>query len=462
MIKDVKIRILALFMAVTLSFCVCSNEYYQVKALEWVAPVVGFDTAMKFLLGLLGIATTVEVGSNVDWEEVKDGCVNYQIEQGNSAVAVSKWWDDILSGTLDTASTVWSSFKEWAKSNIGGNSTDVPVISGTLQSYMDSLGLKNVNTNNIDTSVILNNPVGFYYTTNGVLSGFTILENFIGFRRNFSDSTRVSFYINQNPVSYYTYSANSNLLSHVYSGSSSTYLTTWDYDSGNRYVFPYSTWFDFLDNYPFTVFPHEWVLGGSGVNEGLFDGAFDNVGDIALAPDIATDIPIEGDITIPWENVGETDSVIDDAIDAALERVHSGVWTLDKYWSWVQNVTNIFAYDITNNYLLPNDGDDEKADDKVQQNINRGAMVLYGLEKVFPFCIPWDIYAFVNLLVADPVAPVIEYPIYNPVSGEDEIIMIDFSVWESQVILMRYIQDFLLIIGLLLLARSLIGAGGSD
>lgn len=79
------------------------------------------------------------------------------------------------------------------------------------------------------------------------------------------------------------------------------------------------------------------------------------------------------------------------------------------------------------------------------------------MEKVFPFCIPFDIYAFMTLLVADPVAPVINWPVYNPISKQNLYITVDFSEWESVVILIRYIFDFLFIIGMLLMARALIG-----
>lgn len=410
MVKNVKIRILALFMAVTLSFCICSNEYYDVKALEWVVPVVGFDTAIKFLLGLLGIATTVEVGSNVDWEEVKNGCVNYQIEQGNSAVAVSKWWDNVISGTLDTASSVWTSFKDWVKNELLSNSSngDVSVIPldilrtvfPNLQSYTPS-SLDEYNIKYAYYSININQP--------NILSVAFFNDEFAVDAFTSGDNQYIRFYspTSSRPIYFHADNYNVNATSITF-GRNAIYSTVL---SSNYQFYLYG-----VDDSLINLHDYYYVWDGISVpSESDFESAFDNISDIALAPDVATDIPIEGDITIPWENVGETDTAIDTAIDDALDRVHSGSWSLDQYWSWVQNVTNIFAYDITNNYLLPNDGDDEKADDKIQQNINRGAMVLYGLEKVFPFCIPWDIYAFVNLLVADPVAPVIEYPIYNPV-----------------------------------------------
>ena len=176
------------------------------------------------------------------------------------------------------------------------------------------------------------------------------------------------------------------------------------------------------------------------------------------ADTLSTDV-----IPLPWENIGASDTAIEDVIDDAISKVNDGTMSLENYWEYVQNITNTYAYSIENNYLLPNEnGEDKKADDKVKENAENGAFVLYGLEKVFPFCIPFDIYAFITLLKADPVAPVIEYPIYNPVTQENEIITIDFSEWESVVVIFRYIFDFLLIIGLLLLARPLVGAGGDS
>lgn len=105
-------------MAVTLSFCVVSSEYHEVKALEWAGTVVAFDTAIKTILGLLGVGVAVGTASQIDWGQLKDDCVEYQIAQGNNSALVGKWWNDVINGALDTGSECWTSFKSWVSSEL--------------------------------------------------------------------------------------------------------------------------------------------------------------------------------------------------------------------------------------------------------------------------------------------------------------------------------------------------------
>lgn len=81
--KNIKIRILAFMMAFWLAFSVSYNDYQEVKALEWAIPTVAFDTALKFLLGLLGVSLTSKaLHDNVDWNQVQQNCMDYQIQKG--------------------------------------------------------------------------------------------------------------------------------------------------------------------------------------------------------------------------------------------------------------------------------------------------------------------------------------------------------------------------------------------
>lgn len=453
---DIKKRISAFALALLLSFGVCATDYLEVQALEWAGVTIGLDTALKFLLGLVGVSVGVGVADEINWTETREQCIQFQQNQGNSAVAVSNWWADVIRGKLDTASECWYSFKNWVKNDLlssGGGSVGYPIglLSGSDIISTAPINLSYTNGNFLsrqyDNILLAVNSSGalvyffcsydmdIFFTTNNVNNNWFISgvvnSNSSYWYRSFSASSNPSFF-----------SGNMSNVA-IGNGSDTIYFLGKSVTEIPDFILPYPAG---------TVVPEDEV----------FSGAFAGVTDIGLGSSIATDLPSEGVLDIPWENVGASAEAVDTAIDTAIDNVQSGTWSLDQYWEYVQNITNVYAYDITNNYLLPNDGNNETTEDKVQENVNRSAFVLAGLEKVFPFCIPWDIYAFVNLLVADPVAPVIEYPVYNPVTDSEEIIIIDFSVWEQQVIIMRYIFDFLLIIGLLLLARSLIGAGGSD
>lgn len=463
----IKKRFIAVLMAFTLSFSVCAVDVLEVQALEWVAGTVGIEEALSFLLGVLGIAYVGDKAENVDWETVKDNCIDFQIQQGQSSVAVSNWWADVIRGKLDTASACWQSFKDWATSlfdSSGGGSVGSATIEDLILDRSPNISdIQNLPDN------VKNYPVNFafYY-------GSTI--------EIFDNSFNYEFFL-QNKTYYFRYIANGGSRLRVTYGSNITSVSKlgFNFYSGTSTYWlgaGEQTFFYNVFDLPDVSNVHIWEVGGTSAPPISSDWSAiqADVSDLEISPDIATDLPFTGVIDIPWEDIADrvADLVGDNITDLEsdfervweklLDRVQTGEMTLNEYSTYVQNISNTFVYE--GDTFFPNgngEGENEESpSDKVQQNVNRSGFMLAGLEKVFPFCIPWDIYAFLTLLVADPVAPVIEYPIYNPVTDEEEIITIDFSVWENQVILMRYIFDFLFIIGLLLLARGLIGAGGSD
>lgn len=126
--KKFKKCLSAIFLSFFLVFGNVSGCYLEVQAFEWVVPAIGIEEALKFLLGLVGVSIGAKVvGDNVDWGELKDNCIQFQENQGNTAVEVGKWWDDVISGKLDQASDCWTSFKEWA-SYISYSSGNIAII----------------------------------------------------------------------------------------------------------------------------------------------------------------------------------------------------------------------------------------------------------------------------------------------------------------------------------------------
>lgn len=443
--KRIYFRILAICISLVLTFSILYKDSIQAEALEWVGVAVGYDTALKFLLGLLGVSVGVGVAQEVDWGTLRQDCSQVMIDQGASQVEVSNWWSKVIHGSIDTASSCWASFKDWASSLISPESS-----SGSFSTPQE-------------ICEYVNNNFGSSFNYNGSISSasafsLSLMNDRIIELRIFSGGS--NFRIERYGSNFRLYS--DSVFSLIYSGLNNDLYTVDNYGNHVDYTrsqFNRVLYYNISVSSDLTIFEE---ISSEELESGIFDGAYENIGDIALNPEnadtLATDV-----IPLPWENIGASDTDIEGIIDDAISRVIDGTLSLENYWEYVQNITNTYAYSIENNYLLPNEnGEDKKADDKVKENVENGAFVLYGLEKVFPFCIPFDIYAFITLLKADPVAPVIEYPIYNPVTQENEIITIDFSEWESVVIIFRYIFDFLLIIGLLLLARPLVGAGGDS
>ena len=80
---------------------------------------------------------------------------------------------------------------------------------------------------------------------------------------------------------------------------------------------------------------------------------------------------------------------------------------------------------------------------------------LVDLKDFFPFCIPFDLYAFFQLLDADPVAPVLSWEIPD-LSGQVYSLSIDLAEWDSVALLFRRLQLFLFITGLAAASRKFI------
>lgn len=77
---------------------------------------------------------------------------------------------------------------------------------------------------------------------------------------------------------------------------------------------------------------------------------------------------------------------------------------------------------------------------------------------VFPFCIPWDILAFVRGLKVERQAPVISWNFRVDRIGLDYVFTIDFSDYENVAEILRSMELILFIISLAVATRKLIGA----
>ena len=80
---------------------------------------------------------------------------------------------------------------------------------------------------------------------------------------------------------------------------------------------------------------------------------------------------------------------------------------------------------------------------------------LVDLSKYFPFCIPFDLFDFFQLLNASPVAPSFSWTIKD-LSGESYSLTVDLSEWDSVAQLFRRLQIFLFTCGLAAASRKFI------
>lgn len=457
MIKCKK-QFIAFFMAISIVFCVGSQSYIKADALEWAIPTITAAEAIKWLLGLLGVTVASGALANTDYEQLVENYNDFAEIKGQSAIDTGKFWQDIIEGSLDTGSQAWSNFKEWVSSLNFSGSENFPVVSEPLKNFVSTLPvtpytityqpktLENEIVSSkfavytIDSSGQLDyvyiydgiDSLNFTSTSSGLKVDVTWVNN-EGF--NFMKDDVNHHYFRKNTFSNISFSswsfANNSSLNFYFYGVPSEFLT------GENM--------------------HTWDLSSSIIQFNAYNSSLINSLAFILSNAISDSIPDV--IPLPWDQVSDSAEGINDRINELIEKVNEGVLSLEDYMIAIQSILGVIAFDTTTDLVIPSNPDlpDETIQDKINENINNNGFVLSGLENFFPFCIPFDIYAFITILVAEPVAPVIHWEIYNPVTKENNEIVLDFAMWDSIVILMRYIFDFLFIIGLALLARSLIG-----
>lgn len=493
----IKKRVSALLLAIMLSFGLCAVDYLKVDALEVGGSVV-WDTAINYLLGLLGLSPIAENGDKiVDFDAMRSKWVqdyeayfyaNVQPEdlpEGYTKErAYQNWIDNVCRGNLNTVEYgAWDIFKEWAETLTSESSGG----SGTLNTFSTRdmiLTVSNLLGFNVNfgSDFVDKEAVGFYcdaITNNRFYIQFFLKEYNSGdviFNISSSPSTASQRVFVQNASHYnirydgYEISNGGTIGNFRFSNYTWNDSYTRIFDKGANNLAVILGCFSAVGS---SALVHTYLLDGSspGVTEKDYASVVSNVTDLQIINDYST-TTTQNVVSIDWDRIGamisdavgtvtgSLDRTITDALDDAQEKVAAGTMSVSNYNDYVTQISNTYVYDITNETSITNP--DSTVTGVVSGNVSKAEFTLDGLQYVFPFCIPWDIRDFVTLLVADPVAPVIEYPIYNPVTDTDEIITIDFSLWEDQVRIIRYIFDFLLIIGLLLLARSLIGAGGGD
>lgn len=103
-------------------------------------------------------------------------------------------------------------------------------------------------------------------------------------------------------------------------------------------------------------------------------------------------------------------------------------------------------------------GDGSGGDDDEQDPIPIPPVIdvgVTGLEEVFPFSIPFDIYYVVTAFVGEPLAPNITLPLHVPGIGDYEL-NIDLSPYENVAIVLRSCELILVILGLIILTNRVV------
>lgn len=110
---------------------------------------------------------------------------------------------------------------------------------------------------------------------------------------------------------------------------------------------------------------------------------------------------VEKEVNIPMPGVDSGDDTISqDAYQEIIDRVNDGEITTDQAVEQIQEIMKVVVYDTVTDDVIPARPDpedptkNEDKDDVINDNKSNMGFTLAGLENVFPFCIPWDIFAF--------------------------------------------------------------------
>ena len=147
-----------------------------------------------------------------------------------------------------------------------------------------------------------------------------------------------------------------------------------------------------------------------------------------------------------------------DVPSTTLDYPYTGTWdsTLDGIGAiaWAPS-TDIPIADT--NVIAPTIGGTTDTDiPKVKDFTGEGSQLSFDWKGVFPFCIPFDLIAFLKCLCADLEAPKIDIPFNVPILNYKGSVSIDLSKYDEVAALCRTLFDLLFIVGLAYATRYLI------
>lgn len=210
---------------------------------------------------------------------------------------------------------------------------------------------------------------------------------------------------------------------------------------------------------------------------GMENVSIDN-GDFTYTPskyyDIDTGIYEDEIINLNMERTNDdvsdlvSDNVNIDEVDAkSIDEVLADVNAIDASTDAATDITKTLTDTITdaNTKAEERVEPDEKTDEKTDTDVDNPADESDEVKKykvklvdIFPFCIPYDIYRFLNCLQADPVAPCFDIPIIgkNSFGLEEYTYTLDLSQFDSVAKILRTMELLAFCVGLAFVTNNLI------
>lgn len=464
--KKIYKRVLALLLVCV----IVSSTTYKAHAAAAVPVVVSAGEAIAYVLGILGITAGAgyvidkkdeiaswgsdQIGKLKEWTKTNSDKVNAWGAATSQEIesSIDAWFEKLRTGTLDTASAVWDSLKAW-----GGSIYDKLHAGDALGTWGYAIQVPATGKN-----------CGHVFTTTNIYAGYKSMSYI------YNASTPV--YAAHNGVYDYLISPQATTCTrYVYRDSDliATQSITLSSSTVVNGVTVYY-WFQELSagdkeaddllgmnklSLPGTrdqvvaniingmsiAVPEDEYISVGGVSD-IFDRdkTLDNIG--VVVPGIAagaTDVPID------WGLVGD--------IAGTLTDVRAGVKDIADALADAK----VFPIDTTRDTVIDSDGDlsnDKAKDDVIPAVPNVGTLDDYklaGLEKVFPFCIPFDLIAFLGCLSAAPEAPAFDWVFPLPgKDGKEYTLHVDLSPWEPVAKIARTMETLAFCIGLVMITRE--------
>lgn len=482
-------RILALMLACTIVVGSVNNARFEARASAagiiagGGAATVGIGAAFPYLLGIAGaLAGTVGIYKNreaiKEWGATQfdkfktwagENADAWAADAATAGKAIDEWGEKLSSGTLDKASGAYTAFKQWLKDSVysgGVNESGYngyPTIaigeSKTMECLNASNGLTWTSTfetwDDAPTIIFtIKDAKGKYYETYAMTTktGNCLIYN-DGASKEFT-SARVTY----NGKTYYRTGALSTRVEYVKSG-----IVNYMGDAATQtYESMFLTVASWLE---------KGVVPGTGADTDVKDGDYILVGGLGGAGVLEGNWDVVGkgqkegelEVTLPWLR----NPAIDDVLD--------GVQTGEKTWEDVleETQTGVIERTAEGDMVVGSDGvttipweyakDGTTTPDVDIPDTSDGGQAgkfadytLVGLEKLFPFCLPFDAIDFVKILEAEPQAPHFTFPIKYPTKNglETYNIDIDLSPFDAAAEILRDMECLLFIVGLIMITRS--------
>lgn len=489
-------RLLALLLSCSIvvgSVAASSQKAYAMGAAGAIAgtgAVVGSETAFAYLLGIMGFtAASAAVYENRDaiaswgktqiskfkaWaKEKKDELTAWAGSTATDIEAtIDAWGTKLSAGTLSKTDGTWDAVKKWVQDDVyKPASSDRPMYNGYP---IGAIG-QNMRISS-----------GTYWSDKG-LTGTPDVTNYVCFFfcyvNSYGEPNKIYGVVSTEKG----YSYNSNGSKSVVCGDYSLlmdgkYYFYWVGDVPDK--FDYTGFFNCIENkdnelnnkkyMPAVREAATWlatgVVPGLGTDDdrdyvytGGLAGVLDGAGVIDNTDVVGTGSKEdeEKSTTLPWP------------ADNSLDQVLGGVSAGEKTWSDVLDTVGAGVIDRTDagDMVIDDDGVTEKEwtyspaipttpditlPDTPEASKELKDYTLAGLEKLFPFCLPFDLIDFIKVLDAQPEAPCFTIPFMYPTKDglAKYDITIDLSQFDSVASLLRDMECLLFIVGLIMITRS--------